>query len=231
MKITRREKEGSDISSCTVVMSRKDEKSREIMIFCAVCSDYPKSSVLCKLVNMISTRVSMSNDAVTVVSGDGAKHCGLFCTFSNAVSSMTIDNNADIFQLARLLQLRRPEFFADFCIDTCCERKVLIDTSKFADIDRINEDFLLHKCPRRRVDIKLPLNPLEDEFHPGILNLDEVSQRSSSPDSSTEQCDGQNSSILDVIELSNTVPVNSEPETNSDIQVSSVSHNHAPYTL
>ncbi|XP_052064146.1 receptor-type tyrosine-protein phosphatase mu-like [Mytilus californianus] len=114
MKITRRENDGSDISSCTVVMSRKDEKSKEIVIYYAVCSGYPKPSVLCKLVNLISTRVSMSHDAVTVVSGDGAKSCGLFCTFSNAVSSMTIDDNADIFQLARLLQLRRPEFFADF---------------------------------------------------------------------------------------------------------------------
>ncbi|VDI83351.1 Hypothetical predicted protein [Mytilus galloprovincialis] len=114
MKITKREKVEFDILSCTVVLSRKDEKSREIVIYCAVCSGYPKPSVLCKLVNMISTRVSMSHDAVTVVSGDGAKNCGLFCTFANAVSSMTIDDNADIFQLARLLQLRRPEFFADF---------------------------------------------------------------------------------------------------------------------
>ncbi|CAC5378573.1 unnamed protein product [Mytilus coruscus] len=87
-----------------------DEKIKEIVIYCAVCSGYPKPNVLCKLVNMISTRVSMSHDAVTVVSGDGAKNCGLFCTFANAVSSMTIDDNADIFQLARLLQLRRPEF-------------------------------------------------------------------------------------------------------------------------
>ncbi|XP_052064149.1 receptor-type tyrosine-protein phosphatase gamma-like [Mytilus californianus] len=114
MKITRREKEEFNILSCTVVMSRKDEKAREVVIYCAVCSGYPKPGVLCKLVNMISTRVSMSHDAVTVVSGDGAKNCGLFCTFANAVSSMTIDDSADIFQLARLLQLRRPEFFADF---------------------------------------------------------------------------------------------------------------------
>ncbi|XP_063399772.1 receptor-type tyrosine-protein phosphatase gamma-like [Mytilus trossulus] len=114
MKITKREKVEFDILSCTVVFSRKDEKSREIVIYCAVCSGYPKPNVLCKLVNMISTRVSMSHDAVTVVSGDGAKTCGLFCTFANAVSSMTIDDNADIFQLARLLQLRRPEFFSDF---------------------------------------------------------------------------------------------------------------------
>ncbi|CAG2233615.1 unnamed protein product [Mytilus edulis] len=114
IKTRKREKVEFDILSCTIVFSRKDEKSREIVIYCAVCSGYPKPSVLCKLVNMISTRVSMSHDAVTVVSSDGAKNCGLFCTFANAVSSITIDDNAHIFQLARLLQLRRPEYFADF---------------------------------------------------------------------------------------------------------------------
>jgi len=51
---------------------------------------------------------------------DGAKNCGLFCTFTNAVSSMKIDETADIFQLVRLLQLRRPEFFADFVSINIC---------------------------------------------------------------------------------------------------------------
>ncbi|VDI00953.1 Hypothetical predicted protein [Mytilus galloprovincialis] len=83
------------------------------------------------------------------------------------------------------------------------------------------EEFLVHECPRRRVDIVPPLNPLADEFHPGILNLDEVSRRSSSPDSSIEQSDGQRSSILGVSEFSNPVPVSSESETSSDNQASS----------
>ncbi|CAC5408195.1 unnamed protein product [Mytilus coruscus] len=91
------------------------------------------------------------------------------------------------------------------------------------------EEFLVHKCPRRRVDIIPPLNPLMDEFHPGILNLDEVSQRSSGPDSSAEQSDGQSSNILGVSEFSNPVPVSSESETSSDNQASSVSDSHAPY--
>ncbi|CAC5378571.1 unnamed protein product [Mytilus coruscus] len=90
MKITRRENEEYDIT------------------------DYPKLSVLCKLMNMKSTRVSMSHNAVTVVSCDGAKNYGLFCTFSNAVFSMTIDDNADIYLLTRLIQLRRPEVLAHF---------------------------------------------------------------------------------------------------------------------
>ncbi|CAC5392000.1 unnamed protein product [Mytilus coruscus] len=99
-------------------------------------------------------------------------------------------------------------------------------SSENSDSDS-DEEFLVHKCPRRRVDVIPSLNPLADEFHPGILNLDviEVSQRSSSPDSSTEQSDGQSSSILGVSEFSNPVPVSSESETSSDNHASSVSDN------
>ncbi|XP_052065714.1 receptor-type tyrosine-protein phosphatase mu-like isoform X2 [Mytilus californianus] len=114
LTITNRGKEDMDVTSCKVILSKKDDKAREIALYLAVTKGLPDAQVLCKLVNLISTRVSMSNDPVTVVSGDGAKNCGVFCTFANAVSSMTIDNNANIFQLARLLQLRRPEFFSDF---------------------------------------------------------------------------------------------------------------------
>ncbi|CAC5378523.1 Tyrosine-protein phosphatase non-receptor type 11,Tyrosine-protein phosphatase non-receptor type 13,Tyrosine-protein phosphatase corkscrew,Tyrosine-protein phosphatase non-receptor type 6 [Mytilus coruscus] len=114
LTITNRGKEDMDVTSCKVILSKKDDKAREIALYLAVTKGLPDPQVLCKLVNLISTRVSMSNDPVTVVSGDGAKNCGVFCTFANAVSSVTIDNNANIFQLARMLQLRRPEFFSDF---------------------------------------------------------------------------------------------------------------------
>ncbi|XP_076116654.1 receptor-type tyrosine-protein phosphatase alpha-like [Mytilus galloprovincialis] len=114
LKMKRGEQEDLGVTSCTVFLSKKGDQSREIAMYLAVTEDLPGPQVMCKLVNRISSRVSRSNDPVTVVSGDGAKNCGLFCAFVNAVSSMTIDKTADIFQLARLLQLRRPEFFADF---------------------------------------------------------------------------------------------------------------------
>ncbi|XP_076114087.1 receptor-type tyrosine-protein phosphatase gamma-like [Mytilus galloprovincialis] len=114
LDISRRKQEDLDVTSCKVVLSKKGDQSREIAMYLAVSNGLPNPQVLCKLVNCISTRVRMSNDPVTVVSGDGAATCGVFCTFANAVSSMIIDKNANIFQLARLLQLRRPEFFADF---------------------------------------------------------------------------------------------------------------------
>ncbi|CAG2247218.1 Tyrosine-protein phosphatase 1,Phosphatidylinositol phosphatase PTPRQ,Tyrosine-protein phosphatase non-receptor type 7,Receptor-type tyrosine-protein phosphatase R,Tyrosine-protein phosphatase non-receptor type 13,Tyrosine-protein phosphatase non-receptor type 5,Tyrosine-protein phosphatase non-receptor type 11,Tyrosine-protein phosphatase corkscrew,Receptor-type tyrosine-protein phosphatase H [Mytilus edulis] len=114
LKTKRGEQEDLGVTSCTVFLSKKGDQSREIAMYLAVTEDLPGPQVMCKLVNRISSRVSRSNDPVTVVSGDGAKNCGLFCAFVNAVSSMTIDKTADIFQLARLLQLRRPEFFADF---------------------------------------------------------------------------------------------------------------------
>ncbi|CAC5361917.1 unnamed protein product [Mytilus coruscus] len=98
--------------------------------------------------------------------------------------------------------------------------------SETSDSDS-DEEFSVHKCLRRRVDAITPLNPLADELHPGILNLDEESQRSSSPDSSTEQSVGQSSSVLGVSEFSNPVSVSSESETSSDSQATSVSDSHA----
>ncbi|CAG2200499.1 Tyrosine-protein phosphatase 1,Tyrosine-protein phosphatase non-receptor type 13,Tyrosine-protein phosphatase non-receptor type 7,Tyrosine-protein phosphatase non-receptor type 4 [Mytilus edulis] len=109
IKISARRVEENDITEATI-----DDKPRPIVLFQVICKSIPDPAVLCKLADLISTRATMSNDPITVVSSDGAKNCGLFCAFTNAVSSMQIDNNADIFQLVRLLQLRRPEFFTDF---------------------------------------------------------------------------------------------------------------------
>ncbi|XP_052066368.1 receptor-type tyrosine-protein phosphatase alpha-like [Mytilus californianus] len=114
IKISARKLEENDITEATIVLSKKDEKPRQVVLFQAICSSIPDPAVLCKLADLISTRATMSNDPITVVSSDGARNCGLFCAFTNAVSSMQIDNNADIFQLVTLLQLRRPEFFTDF---------------------------------------------------------------------------------------------------------------------
>ncbi|XP_063400014.1 receptor-type tyrosine-protein phosphatase gamma-like [Mytilus trossulus] len=114
IKISARRVEENDITEATIVLSKKDDKPRSIVLFQVICKSIPDPAVLCKLADLISTSATMSNDPITVVSSDGAKNCGLFCAFTNAVSSMQIDNNADIFQLVRLLQLRRPEFFTDF---------------------------------------------------------------------------------------------------------------------
>ncbi|XP_063397974.1 receptor-type tyrosine-protein phosphatase alpha-like isoform X2 [Mytilus trossulus] len=114
IKISARQKGENDITKITMVLSRKDDKPRQVVLFQAICNSTPDPAVLGKLADLISTRATISNDPITVVSSDGAKNCGLFCVLTNAVSSMQIDNNADIFQLVRLLQLRRPEFFTDF---------------------------------------------------------------------------------------------------------------------
>ncbi|XP_071181848.1 uncharacterized protein [Mytilus edulis] len=114
IKMSARREEENDITEATIVLSKKDDKPRPIVLFQVICKSIPDPAVLCKLADLISTRATMSNDPITVVSSDGAKNCGLFCAFTNAVSSMQIDNNADIFQLVRLLQLRRSEFFTDF---------------------------------------------------------------------------------------------------------------------
>lgn len=113
INVTKRETGELDITEATLNMTNKDDKPKDIAVYQAVFKRLPDPQVLCRLVDLISTRISMTDDPVTVVSSDGAKNIGLFCAFTNAVSSMKMDETADIFQLVRLLQLRRPEFFAN----------------------------------------------------------------------------------------------------------------------
>ena len=46
----------------------QDDKPKEIAIYQTVCENMPDPNVLCRLVDLISTRISMSSDPVTVVS-------------------------------------------------------------------------------------------------------------------------------------------------------------------
>jgi hypothetical protein len=46
----------------------QDDKPKEIAIYQTVCENMPDPKVLCRLVDLISTRISMSPDPVTVVS-------------------------------------------------------------------------------------------------------------------------------------------------------------------
>ena len=47
-------------------------------------------------------------------SSDGSSCCDVFCAFMNIMENMQVDNELDIFQTVRQLQVRRPEFFSDY---------------------------------------------------------------------------------------------------------------------
>ncbi|XP_060078158.1 receptor-type tyrosine-protein phosphatase alpha-like [Ylistrum balloti] len=61
-----------------------------------------------------SRRRSSANKPVVVTCRDGSTQCGLFCLMANTRDQIKMDKEVDVFQAARQLLIRRPEFLATF---------------------------------------------------------------------------------------------------------------------
>ncbi|KAJ8310248.1 hypothetical protein KUTeg_012113 [Tegillarca granosa] len=68
---------------------------------------------LLKLIEMTLTSQTTSSP-VTIVCSDGARGCGLFCTVSNVILNLRLEEEIDIFHTVRQLQIRRPQFISDY---------------------------------------------------------------------------------------------------------------------
>ncbi|XP_021361963.1 receptor-type tyrosine-protein phosphatase epsilon-like isoform X2 [Mizuhopecten yessoensis] len=66
------------------------------------------SSLLLLLEQLDSRRQSDNTKPVVVMCQDGCTQSGLFCCISNARDQMKMDNEVDIFQTSRQIQVRRP---------------------------------------------------------------------------------------------------------------------------
>lgn len=49
-----------------------------------------------------------------VLDSDGVKWCGVFCAGYNAVEQLTLDDEVDMFNIVRLMRVRRPELVPCF---------------------------------------------------------------------------------------------------------------------
>nr|XP_034321388.1 receptor-type tyrosine-protein phosphatase T-like [Crassostrea gigas]XP_034321389.1 receptor-type tyrosine-protein phosphatase T-like [Crassostrea gigas] len=58
--------------------------------------------------------LSETENPITVVCSDGASLCGVFLAVHNAIQQLDIDGWVDVFTTVRHLQVRRPEFCANF---------------------------------------------------------------------------------------------------------------------
>nr|XP_034320846.1 uncharacterized protein LOC105334720 isoform X5 [Crassostrea gigas] len=58
--------------------------------------------------------LSETENPITVVCSDGASLCGVFLAVHNAIQQLGIDGWVDVFTTVRHLQVRRPEFCANF---------------------------------------------------------------------------------------------------------------------
>ncbi|XP_060079305.1 receptor-type tyrosine-protein phosphatase alpha-like, partial [Ylistrum balloti] len=73
------------------------------------------SSALLQLLELVDSRRKSDNTKTTaVMCRDGFSQSGLFCCISNARDQMKGDDEVDIFQITRQLQVRRPEFIVNF---------------------------------------------------------------------------------------------------------------------
>ncbi|XP_060081340.1 receptor-type tyrosine-protein phosphatase kappa-like [Ylistrum balloti] len=73
-----------------------------------------KQSILHLLEQVESRRRSSGNKPVVVMCKDGSTQCGLFCLMANTRDQIKMDEEVDVFQAARQLLIRRPEFLSSF---------------------------------------------------------------------------------------------------------------------
>ncbi|XP_078324907.1 receptor-type tyrosine-protein phosphatase alpha-like [Crassostrea virginica] len=78
---------------------------------------YPTSAkIMVKMIEHVHDwRKTRNTDGpVLVVSVDGVSWCGVFCAGYNAVEQLTLDDEVDMFNIVRLLRVRRPELIPSF---------------------------------------------------------------------------------------------------------------------
>ncbi|XP_060083065.1 receptor-type tyrosine-protein phosphatase kappa-like [Ylistrum balloti] len=73
-----------------------------------------KQSIIHLLEQVDSRRRSSGNKPVVVTCKDGSTQCGLFCLMANTRDQIKMDEEVDVFQAARQLLIRRPEFLSSF---------------------------------------------------------------------------------------------------------------------
>ncbi|XP_021339472.1 receptor-type tyrosine-protein phosphatase alpha-like [Mizuhopecten yessoensis] len=102
-----------------VLVNRKNEKtahSARLFQMKEWTMEVPpsKQSILHLLEQVESRRRSNDNKPVIVTCGDGTTQCGLFCLMANTRDQLKMDEEVDVFQAARQLLVRRPEFLSSF---------------------------------------------------------------------------------------------------------------------
>ncbi|OWF43871.1 Receptor-type tyrosine-protein phosphatase T [Mizuhopecten yessoensis] len=117
----------------------------------------PDSPGLLQLLELLDSRRRSNDSKKTVVMcRDGNSQSGLFCCISNARDQMKIDEEVDIFQIARQLLFRRPEFITNYDQYKCCYHmiKEYLDTTDMAH-DRPSP--VHHKCKAKLSKLTLML--------------------------------------------------------------------------
>ncbi|XP_062609461.1 receptor-type tyrosine-protein phosphatase eta-like [Saccostrea cucullata] len=112
-------KAGTDVKSTKIhmVQNNSEEEAHSVTIIEPIVAMKTSGNPLdtSQLRSLVSVALSSENEKpITVVSKDGACLCGFFCAVHNVIQQINMDDCVDIFTAVRQLQVRRPEFCANF---------------------------------------------------------------------------------------------------------------------
>ncbi|CAC5418187.1 PTPRT [Mytilus coruscus] len=93
-----------DQKKITVFMATKLNVTSDVML---------PSSILLDLLKKVKDCRETDKGYITVVSSDGCTKIGLFVALYLTLEKMEIDDEIDVFQVVRAMQVRRPEFFME----------------------------------------------------------------------------------------------------------------------
>ncbi|XP_062574203.1 receptor-type tyrosine-protein phosphatase epsilon-like isoform X3 [Saccostrea cucullata] len=110
---------GTDVTSTKihVVQTNGEEEAQSVTIIepNVAIKTFGKPLDTSQLRSMVSVALTSENEKpITVVSKDGASLCGVFCAVHNVIQQINMDDCVDIFTAVKQLQVRRPEFCANF---------------------------------------------------------------------------------------------------------------------
>ncbi|XP_052059524.1 receptor-type tyrosine-protein phosphatase epsilon-like [Mytilus californianus] len=119
----------------------KNKEQMSINVFTAnewtITNAPPSPEYMLDLLQRVQTCWETHKVPITVVCSDGCSKSGLFVALTLVLEKMQIDEEIDIFQVVRELQMRRPEFLVEFDqYEYCykCIRVLLEGDSLYANI-------------------------------------------------------------------------------------------------
>ncbi|CAC5388871.1 Tyrosine-protein phosphatase 2,Tyrosine-protein phosphatase corkscrew,Tyrosine-protein phosphatase non-receptor type 6 [Mytilus coruscus] len=95
------------------------------------------SKILLDLLKKVKECWEIQKSSITVVCSDGCSKSGAFVALKLVLQKMEIDDEIDVFQVVRTMQVRRPEFFSEFDqYEYCykCIKEYLENDSVYANL-------------------------------------------------------------------------------------------------